>query len=371
MHIPLVDLKAQYHSIKPQIDEAIQKVIEDTAFIKGKYVSNFEEEYKTKYSVKHCISVANGTDAIYIVLKMLGIGVGHEVITVANTWISTSETISQTGATPVFVDTEPDYFSIDPDLIVEKINVRTRAIILVHLYGQPADVEKIREICRKRKLLLIEDCAQAHFAEFNGKKVGTFGLAATFSFFPGKNLGAFGDAGAIITNDDDLAEKCRRFANHGSLKKHEHSMEGINSRMDGIQAAILNVKLPYIDSWNESRMKNALYYNQCLADVEQVHVPKIRKNVKHIFHVYCLRVKNRTSLSAFLNENGVETSIHYPTALPFLPAYSFLYYGPNDFPVAFKYQDEIFSLPMYPELTHDQIDFIVEKIKEFYSTDDK
>ncbi len=368
MHIPLVDLKAQYQTIKPKIDETIQKVISEAAFVKGKYVADFENEFKIKYGVKHCISVANGTDAIYIVLKMLGIEKGDEVITVANTWISSSETISQTGGTPVFVDTEPDYFSINPALIEEKITSKTRAILPVHLYGQPADIIKIREICSKHCLVLIEDCAQSHFAEFENQKVGTFGMAATFSFFPGKNLGAYGDAGAIITNDDEFAEKLRRFANHGSLIKHEHTMEGINSRMDGLQAAILSVKLPYIDLWNETRLKLALYYNDRLSDIEQIQIPKIRHNVKHVFHIYCVRAKCRTELSEFLNRNGIDSSIHYPTALPNMPAYSYMNHKPSDFPVASAYQDEILSLPIYPELTHSQIDFIVEKIREFYSS---
>ena len=257
MHIPLVDLKAQYQTIKPEIDASVQDVINETAFIRGKYVEKFESEYKKKYGVKHCISVGNGTDAIFIALKMLGIGHGDEVITTANNWIATSETISMTGARPVFVDIERDYFTIDPSKIEEKITPKTKAIIPVHLYGQPANITLIKEICEDHDLFLVEDCAQAHFAEFGGKKVGTFGDAGTFRLYPGKNLGAYGDAGAIITDNDALAEKMRRFANHGSLKKHDHEFEGMNSRLDGLQAAILSVKLMYIDEWNKKRNEHA------------------------------------------------------------------------------------------------------------------
>ncbi|SVD78190.1 uncharacterized protein METZ01_LOCUS431044, partial [marine metagenome] len=245
MRIPFVDLKAQYHSIKEEIDTAIQNVINETAFIKGKYVQNFEEEYAEIYGVKHCISCANGTDAIYITLKALGIGPGDEVITTALSWISTSETITQAGARVVFVDIDPDYYTIDTAKIENKITEKTKAIIPVHLYGHPGNMTDIMAIAEKYNLKVIEDCAQAHFAQWKGKYVGTFGIAGTFSFFPGKNLGAFGDAGCIVTNDDELAQKVRMFAHHGALKKHHHEFEGINSRLDGLQAAVLSVKLKY------------------------------------------------------------------------------------------------------------------------------
>ncbi|MFH0867534.1 MAG: DegT/DnrJ/EryC1/StrS family aminotransferase [Bacteroidota bacterium] len=366
MKIPLVDLRAQYHRLKTGIDDAIQNVIEESSFIRGKYVTAFENEFAKKYGIRHCISVANGTDAIYITLKMLGIGEGDEVITTALSWISTSETITQTGATPVFTDIEPEYFCIDANKIEEKITPRTKAVIPVHLYGQPADIHKIKTLCKKHKLFLVEDCAQAHFAEYENLKVGTFGMAATFSFYPGKNLGAYGDAGAIITNDDVLAEKCRMFANHGSLQKHKHLMEGINSRMDGLQGAVLNIKLPYIDEWNNRRLQHALYYNKLLAGIEQVITPQIRKDCKHIFHIYCLRVIDRNALMESLRNNGIETAIHYPAALPNMPAYSYMNCRPSDFPVASEYQDQIVSLPMFPELTNGQIEHVVREIKNFY-----
>lgn len=365
MHIPLVDLKSQYLSIKPEIDAAIQNVINETAFIRGKYVEKFESEYAKKYGVKHCIGVANGTDAIFITLKMLGIGHGDEVITTASSWIATPETITLTGAKPVFIDIERDYYTIDPLKIEEKINSKTKAIIPVHLYGQPVNITAIKKICEEHDLFLVEDCAQAHFAEFNGKKAGTFGDAGTFSFYPGKNLGAYGDAGAIITDDDALAGKMRRFANHGSLKKHDHEIEGINSRLDGLQAAILSVKLKYIDKWNKKRLQNAMQYTKLLVEIEGIITPEIRQNSSHIFHQYVIRTNRRDELAAFLRKNGIETGIHYPVALPFLKAYDYLGYKPVNFPVAYEYQNKILSLPMYPELNKQMIEYIIKLIHDF------
>ena len=366
MKIPFVDLKAQYKTIKSEIDVAIQSVIDEAAFIKGKHVERFEKEYAEKYGVKHCIGVANGTDAIYVSLKALGIGPGDEVITVANSWISTSETISQAGARPVFVDIDPDYYTIDHRLIEDKITPRTKAIIPVHLFGQPAEIEKIKQICEKRNLYLIEDCAQAHFAEYNGQRVGTFGIAGTFSFFPGKNLGAYGDAGAIITNDDDFAVNARMYANHGALIKHKHEIEGINSRLDGMQAAILSVKLKYISEWNNRRLQKAILYNKLLTGVDGIANPQILENVKHVFHLYVIRAAKRESLQKYLAEKGISTGIHYPTPLPLLPAYKYLSHTPSDFPIASDYMDKILSLPMFPELTEEQIQYVSNCIKEFY-----
>lgn len=367
MKIPFVDLKAQYLTIKEEIDSAIGNVINETSFIKGKHVYDFEDKFKNKFPVKNCIGVANGTDAIFIILKMLGIGKGDEVITVANSWISTSETISQTGAKPVFVDIDPDFYTIAPSSIEQKITPRTKAVVPVHIYGQPADILPIKDLCDRHKLYLVEDCAQAHFAKIDGANVGTFGTAASFSFYPGKNLGAYGDAGAIITNDDELADKMRMFANHGALKKHEHFMEGINSRLDGLQAAVLNAKLGHIDQWNAKRREAAFMYNDLLGDVGEIDIPTIRENAEHIFHLYVIRTRQRNGLKKFLSENEIDTAIHYPTALPNLPAYSYLGHQPSDFPVASKYQDEILSLPMYPELDETKIKFVAEKIKEYFS----
>lgn len=366
MQIPFVDLKVQYNNLKQELDSAIQSVIEETAFIRGRFVEEFENTFAERHGAKRCISCGNGTDAIYISLKSLDIGNGDEVITVANTWISTSETITQAGAKPVFVDIEPHYFTIDPEKIEAKISEKTKAIIPVHLYGQPAKVDRIKEICKKYNLFLIEDCAQAHFAKFNGQKVGTFGIAGTFSFYPGKNLGAYGDAGAILTNNDEFATKVRMFANHGALQKHQHETEGINSRMDGIQAAILNVKLRYIDEWNRARHKNALIYNEFLRDIPEIVTPKLRENSFHIFHLYVIRLNKRNELATYLKSKNISTGIHYPTALPFLSAYKYLGHKPSDFPIAYQFQSEILSLPMYPELNNDQIYYVIDSIREFF-----
>ncbi|MDO8873710.1 MAG: DegT/DnrJ/EryC1/StrS family aminotransferase [Methanoregula sp.] len=369
MHIPLVDLKSQYQSIKPKIDDAIQSVINETAFIRGKFVHEFETEFAKKYGVKHCIGVANGTDAIFITLKMLGIGAGDEVITTASSWISTSETISLTGAKPVFVDIEKDYYTIDPTKIEDKITPQTKAILPVHLYGQPADMTSIKKMCDQYDLYLVEDCAQAHFAEFQGKRVGTFGDAGTFSFYPGKNLGAYGDAGAVTTNDDALAEKIRRYANHGTLHKHDHEFEGVNSRLDGLQAAVLLVKLNYIDEWTQKRFKNAQIYSHLLKEIDGISPPKIRSHASHVFHLYVIQAEERDKLAAHLKANGIETGIHYPVALPFLKAYGYLGHKPSDFPVAYESQQKIISLPMYPELNEKMIEFIATMINQYYGED--
>lgn len=366
MNIPYLDLHSQYLSIKNEIDDSIKEVIENSAFIQGESVLKFERDFAAKCDSKYCVSTANGTDSIYIILKALGIGLGDEVITVANSWISSSETISQTGAKPVFVDIDPDYYSIDENLIQEKITSNTKAIIIVHLQGQMCNMEKIVKIIELNNIFLIEDCAQSHFSEFNNKKAGSFGIASSFSFYPGKNLGAYGDAGAIITSDNEISQKCRMFARHGALKKHEHQIEGINSRMDGIQASILNVKLKYILEWTTRRIDLAKAYSEKLKDIEDVIIPKIRKNTKHSFHLYVIRVKKRNELIVFLKKHGIQTGIHYPVPLPFLKAYDYLKHEKEDFPVSYNFQNKILSLPIYPELCLKKINFICDKIKEFY-----
>jgi dTDP-4-amino-4,6-dideoxygalactose transaminase len=367
MKVPFVDLKAQYLSIKEDIDEAIFNVIAETAFIGGKYVQNFEKEFAEKYQVKHCISVANGTDSLYIIMKMLGIGPGDEVITVANSWISSSETITQTGAKPVFVDIDPLYYTIHEKLISSKITSRTKAIMPVHLFGQMCDMDLISELASQHGLFVIEDCAQSHFSEFKGRRAGTIGIAGSFSFYPGKNLGAYGDAGCIITNDDELAEKCRIYARHGAKVKHQHTIEGINSRLDGMQAAILSKKLPHILEWTKKRIEKAAYYSQLLQHIPELVCPVVRPESMHTFHLYVVKVKNRSGLVQYLAAQGIETAIHYPTALPLLPAYDYLNQKASDFPVSFANQSEILSLPMYPELKEEAIEKVVEAIKIFYS----
>ncbi len=366
MKIPFVDLKAQYDSIKSEIDYAINQVIQDSAFIKGKYVEKFENEYSEIYGVKHVVSCANGTDAIYISLKALGVGPGDEVITTASSWISTSETISQTGAKVVFVDIDSDKYVIDALKIERAITNNTKAIIPVHLYGQPANMTKIDEIAKKYKLQVIEDCAQAHFATWNGKNVGTFGIAGTFSFYPGKNLGAYGDAGCIITNDDDFAQRIRMYANHGALKKHYHDIEGINSRMDGIQAAILSVKLNHIKNWTALRKKNAIYYDKLFSSSNKIITPIVDEMAEHVYHLYVIRTSERQSLIDYLRNKNISTGIHYPTPLPFLKAYDYLNHAKEDFPIVGKQQNEILSIPMYPELSNQEMEYVAESIKKFF-----
>lgn len=366
MNIPFVDLKAQYYSIKSEIDDAIGAVISETAFIGGKYVKKFEKEFAELYGVKHCISVANGTDSLFIIMKMLGIKAGDEVITSAYSWISSSETISQTGATPVFVDIDRNYYTINETEIEKKITSKTKAIIPVHIHGQICEMDKILAIAEKYNLYVIEDCAQSHFSEFKGRRAGTMGVASSFSFYPGKNLGAYGDAGCILTNDDTLADKFRMYSNHGALQKHQHQIEGINSRLDGLQAAILCAKLPHILSWTEERNRCAKKYFELLSEVKEINCTKVRADSKHSFHLFMIRTDRRDELQAYLKKEGVETVIHYPKALPNLDCYKYLNLK-NTFPVATENESKILSLPIFPELTDKSIEYICIKIKDFFN----
>lgn len=367
MQIPFVDLYKQYRNIKPEIDTAIKNVIRDTAFIRGKYVQQFEQDFQKIYKMPHCVSLANGTDAIYIALKMMGIGEGDEVITAANSWISSSETISQAGARPVFCDVD-EYFTIDTKKLESLITPRTKAIIPVHLYGQAADMDTILNLCKKHKLRCIEDTAQAQFTDYQGKYAGSMGDVGTFSYYPGKNLGAYGDAGAALTNDFELAQKIRMYANHGSLVKHQHQIEGINSRLDGLQAAILSVKLKYILKWTEQRRQNAQYYDSILSNVAEIQTPRVRPNTKHSYHLYVIQAKDRDGLEAHLKAAGVDTVRNYPVILPLVEAYKYLGQTAEDFPSAYKKQQEILSIPMFPEITERQMDYVASKIKQFYTS---
>lgn len=364
MKIPFVDLHAQYLTIKQEIDRAIAEVIAESAYIRGRHVDAFEQAWAKTLAVKRCVSCANGTDAIYIALRGLGLKPGDEVITSAHSWISTSETITQAGGRVVFCDTDEETFTIDPADIEGKITPATVGIIPVHLYGQPADMDPIMAIARKHKLWVIEDCAQAHLARYKGQFVGTFGNVATFSFYPGKNLGAYGDAGCLVTNDDQLADWMATFARHGG--KGEHIMEGINSRMDGFQGAILNVKLPHLSAWTKARQRVAAKYDHLLEGVGDIGKPEVAAGCEHVYHLYVIRTEKRDSLRTHLTDAGVATVLNYPKALPFYPAYAYLGHEPADFPVAYANQSCILSLPIYPEITDEMIEFVVEHIDSFF-----
>lgn len=363
MKIPFVDLKAQYQSIKPEIDEAISKVISETAFIGGKYVKEFEQLFSKYLNINHVIACANGTDSLEILLKAYGVAINDEVIVPAVSWISTSEAVSSTGAKPVFVDIDPISYTIDVKLIESKITPQTKAIIPVHLYGNPADMKEIMLIAKKYNLIVIEDCAQSHGAEIDGKMVGTFGDAASFSFYPGKNLGAYGDAGAMATNNTTIAEKIRMIANHGQLEKHKHLIEGRNSRMDGIQAAVLSAKIKYLHEWTAKRIEIADYYSLLLKTLN-IKTPFVKNYYKHVFHLYVIVTEKRDELKEQLETHGIETAIHYPTALPFLDAYKSRGYSHTDFPIAHDFTSKILSLPIYPELTKEMVMYVVENIKK-------
>lgn len=363
MQIPFVDLHAQYKTIQPEIDAAIASVIENSSYIRGPHVDAFEKAWAQTVGVKHCVSCANGTDALYIAMRGLGLKPGDEVITTAHSWISTSETITQAGGKVVFCDTDPETFTINPALIEAKIAPRTKGIIPVHLYGQPADMDPILEIAKKHNLWVIEDCAQAHLANYKGRQVGTMGHAATFSFYPGKNLGAYGDAGCLVTNDSNLADWSATYARHGG--KGEHVMEGINSRLDGLQAAILNVKLPHLTKWTESRRRVARLYDESLGKNEKLQIPRIAPGRDHVYHLYVIRTPHRDALRNHLTQHKISTVLNYPKALPFYPAYSYLGHKPADFPVAHRHQGEILSLPIYPEITNEMIARVCGAINDF------
>jgi dTDP-4-amino-4,6-dideoxygalactose transaminase len=363
--VPFADLHAQYLTIKSEIDAVIAEVISQSAFIRGRFVDAFENEFASAVGTKHCVSCGNGTDALYIAMRSLGVAAGDEVITTAHSWIATSETITQAGGSVVFCDTDKDAFTIDPKQIEQKITPKTVGIIPVHLYGQSANMDEIMAIARKHKLWVLEDCAQAHFAKFKGQTVGTFGNAAAFSFYPGKNLGAMGDAGAIVTNDATLADKMAMFARHGGLVKGDHRIEGINSRLDGLQAAILSVKLGKIHEWTRMRQTLAASYSSMLAEVPGVETPALGKDREHVYHLYVIRHNKRDLLKKWLADSGIETVVNYPVALPFLPAYSRLKCRPEEYPNAYRNQSVILSLPIFPEMTSEQLERVVKGVELF------
>ena len=364
--VPFVDLYAQYLGIKEEIDDVINDVIQNSLFVRGPYVEKFETIFAEMMGRKYCVSCANGTDSLYIAMVALGVRPEDEIIAPAHSWISTTETITQAGGKIVFCDTDEDTFTIDPKVLESRITSKTVGIIPVHLYGQPADMDPIMAIAAKYNLWVLEDCAQAHLARYKGKLVGTFGQVASYSFYPGKNLGAMGDAGAVVTNDQQLAEKMAMFARHGGLKKGDHYMEGINSRLDGLQAAILSVKLPYLPAWTRLRQERAARYIQLLSSVNCVRKPHIANEREHVWHLFVVKCERRNEIANYLNGHGVQTGINYPIALPFLPAYKHFGHVPADFPNAYANQSRILSLPIYPEISNQQMDKVITTIAECY-----
>jgi len=365
MQVPFVDLKAQYQTIKPEVDNAIGNVISNTAFVLGKAVADFEKKFASYCETKHTIGINSGTSALIMALKALGIGEGDQVITTPNTFIATAEAISFAGATPVFVDIEEKSYNLDPTKLEKAITGKPKAIIPVHLYGQPADLDPILQIAEKKGIPVIEDAAQAHGAKYKGKRTGGLATIGCFSFYPGKNLGAYGEGGAVTTNSDEIAQKVRMLRDHGSSKKFYHEMIGNNCRLEGIQGAVLSVKLNHLDKWNHARRKNADLYRKYLEGTS-VKVPEQMPYAKHVYHVFCVRVKNREKLIDFLKEKGIFTNIHYPIPIHLQNAYSFLGYKKGSFPVTEGCMDEILSLPMFAELTEEQIRYTTDCIKEFY-----
>jgi dTDP-4-amino-4,6-dideoxygalactose transaminase len=369
MKVPFLDLKIQYQQIKDEVNPAIQNVLENTAFILGKAVADFEKEFAAAHNVEYCSCVSSGTDGNHLALWVLGIGPGDEVIMPANTFIATAWGATLCGATPVFVDCEKDSYNIDPEKIEAAITSKTKAIVAVHLYGQPADMDKLKSIADKHNIFLVEDCAQAHLSEYKGNKVGGFGTTASFSFYPGKNLGAYGEGGAVTTNDEKLFTQIKMMREHGSVEKYNHEIYGHNYRMEGIQGAVLGVKLRYLDEWTEGRRRAAAYYNEYLKDVEGIKLPVEMEYSKHVYHLFVIQVDGgkdeRDALAQYLNENGISTGFHYPVPLHLQNCFKHLGYKKGDFPETEKLAEAGLSLPMYPELKREQIEYIAEKIKQY------
>ncbi|MEH7118602.1 DegT/DnrJ/EryC1/StrS family aminotransferase [Neobacillus vireti] len=363
MTIPFLDLPAQYYSIKDEVMSAVKQIFENCAFIGGKEVERFEKSFAHYCQSAHCIGVGNGTDALWLTLNAMDIGPGDEVILPANTFIATAEAITAVGAVPVFVDHDKETYTINTTAISDRITEKTKAIMAVHLYGQPADMDPILKIAADHGLKVIEDAAQAHGAEYKGQRAGSIGDAACFSFYPGKNLGAYGDGGAVVTNDQILADKIRLLSQHGSKVKYHHEIAGYNSRLDGIQAAILNVKMKYIEQWTEARRKNATLYRNLLKD-SSIVLPAERENCRHVYHLFVIRVKNREAVQNHLLSRGIQTGIHYPTPLHLTQAYKSLGIPEGTFPLSEEYAHDLLSLPMYAELSNEQIREICAALKD-------
>lgn len=369
MKVPFLDLKAQYHSIKEEVNEAIQDVLENTAFILGKSVSEFERKFAEAHNVEHCFGTSSGTDGNHMALWALGVGPGDEVIIPANTFIATAWGATLCGAKPVFVDCDSKTYNLDPAKIEAAITDKTKAIVAVHLYGQPADMDAILAIGEKHEIPIVEDAAQAHLAEYNGNPVGSMGLISSFSFYPGKNLGAYGEGGAVVTNNDELAAQVKMIREQGQSKKYYHDVYGHNYRMEGIQGAVLNVKMGHIVDWTEARRRVAKGYNELLNEIDEIILPYENEKVKHSYHLFVIKVKNgrREELQNFLNENGVAAGLHYPVPLHLQKCFEHLGYKKGDFPNTEELADQCLSLPMFPEMTNEQIKIVSDTIHEFYN----
>lgn len=363
MKVKFVDLSAQHKPIEKELKETFDRVLTNCSFILGPEVEKFEKAFAEYLGVGHCITVSNGTAALQLVLQGLGIGPGDEVITVAHTFIATAEAISATGARPVFVDIDPVSYTMDPAKLEAAITPRTKAIIPVHLYGQPADMDALRAIAARHKIPLVEDACQAHGALYKGRRAGSLGVAGCFSFYPSKNLGACGEGGAVTTNDTELAKRVRMLRDHGSIKKYEHDFAAYNLRLEGLQGGVLTVKLPHLDSWNENRRKIAARYKELL-EGSNVVAPKEMPYAKHVYHLYVVLAEDREALKKALNEQGIETGLHYPIPLHLQKAYEHLGYKKGDFPVSEHVANHLLSLPMYAELPLEHVDYVVKTVRE-------
>lgn len=360
--VPFVDLKTQYLSIKQEIDTAVLNVLESTQFVLGKEVAAFEELFSTYTQTRHVMGVNTGTSALHLALLAAGIGRGDEVITTPFTFIATVSAIDYTGATPVFVDIDPASFTIDPTKIEAAITPRTKAILPVHLYGQPAEMDPIMEIAKRHGLVVIEDAAQAHGAEYKGRRVGSIGDLGCFSFYPGKNLGAYGEGGAVTTNNPEFARTVRMLRDWGAERRYYHDLKGFNYRLEGIQGAVLKVKMKYIEAWTEARRAVATRYDSLLDDTP-IRTPDALPDRRHVYHIYAIRDAQRNTLQAFLHDNGVNTGIHYPIPVHLQHAFAELGHKEGDFPHAESAAAEVLSLPMYPELPQDQQDVVIAALK--------
>ena len=369
IEVPFLDIKQQNQTIWCELQAALDEVVSQGQFILGPAVACFEEAFAEYIDCRFCVGLNSGTSALHMTLQACDIGPGDEVITTPHTWISTSWAISYVGATPVFVDIDPGTYNIDPALVKQAITPRTKAVLPVHLYGQAADVVQLREIADTHHLLLIEDAAQAHGALVDGRRVGSFGDAACFSFYPGKNLGAFGEGGAVLTDDEVLADRVRRLRDHAQEGRHNHVELGHNSRMEGIQGAVLTVKLQHLNTWNTARNRHADRYRQLLSHLDAIQIPREPVTGAHVWHLFVILAPKgeRDRFRQHLSERGIATGIHYPTPVPLQPAYAHLGLKPGDFPVAEDVMSRCVSLPMFAELTDEQIDCVAGTIGEYFA----